>query len=247
MNKQNSSDGNPTSELKSKVRKLYISAEELAELGVSGIPRSRQGVRDRARRDKWEERQVPGKGGPGGQRTEYAPPDELLPLVIDRLLVKGFDKYCQTVATGEPRASAVHQFVADYNVHSSAVDYIEGVEQISHEMVEEALSKKAKPPASAKPLAWPDSASREIHQVGAEWLVGLAIYATEAQWLRPVPYERKVAIIIEAYRAVLLFAGGDQERLRALTDKPDAFLSALRLAYEMDCSRRGIAPGIDAG
>lgn len=163
--------------------------------------------------------------------------------MIDRLLVRGFDKYCQTVATGEPRASAVHQYVADYNVHSSAVDYIEGVEQISRERVEDALSKKSKPQEAVKPLAWPDSASREIYQVGAEWLVGLAIYATEAQWLRPVPYDRKVAIIIEAYRAVLLLAGGDQTRLKALTDKPEAFLSALRLAYEIDCSRRGIAPG----
>lgn len=245
MNNQTNKGTDSTSELKEKVRKLYISAEELAELGVPGVPRSRQGVRDRARRDKWEERQVPGKGGPGGQRTEYAPPDDLLPLVIDRLMVRGFDKYSQTVAAGEPRASAMHQFVADYNVHSSAVDYIEGVAQISLERLENALVKKGAPQQEAKPLAWPESASREMHQTGAEWLVGLAIYAAEAQWLRPVPYERKVAIIIEAYRAVLLFAGGDQARLKALTDKPEAFLSALRLAYEMDCSRRGITPGCE--
>lgn len=76
-----------------------------------------------------------------------------------------------------------------------------------------------------------------------EWLVRVAMFAANADWLKEVDQERKVRIILEAFRLTLMLSAGDASTFSALTAKPEAMLSALRLAYEIDCIERGVAPG----
>ena len=44
---------------------------------LKDLPRSQKGIRERAQRDGWPGREVPGKGGPGGTRVEYQPPPDI--------------------------------------------------------------------------------------------------------------------------------------------------------------------------
>lgn len=63
------------------VKSDWFSASDLAELGKSGVadlPTTAQGCRLRAEGAGWESREVPGRGGPGGKRTEYRPDPETL-------------------------------------------------------------------------------------------------------------------------------------------------------------------------
>lgn len=61
--------------------KEWFSAYELADFGKAGIgklPRSAPGCTGRAITQQWEYREVKGKGGKGGVRTEYKPPQDTL-------------------------------------------------------------------------------------------------------------------------------------------------------------------------
>lgn len=64
--------------------KSWFSAGELALLGerfVAGLPSTMRGCTRMAQRKKWVSREVKGSGGPGGIRTEYQPPDDVLELI----------------------------------------------------------------------------------------------------------------------------------------------------------------------
>lgn len=70
------------------VNKTWFSASELALIGQAGvidIPRSERRAGEKARNLGWEERRVLGKGGKGGLRKEYQPPEYIL-LIIQRFL-----------------------------------------------------------------------------------------------------------------------------------------------------------------
>ncbi len=61
--------------------KLWFSADDLAKLSqylVIKIPTSSRQCRARAKREKWLSREVHGKGGPRGKKTEFIPPDDIL-------------------------------------------------------------------------------------------------------------------------------------------------------------------------
>jgi hypothetical protein len=51
---------------------LCYTAAQLAAMKLSGMPGSVRGMIDYARKNGWASCQVPGKGGKGGMRTEYA-------------------------------------------------------------------------------------------------------------------------------------------------------------------------------
>lgn len=64
--------------------KSWFSAGDLALLGaqfVAGIPTTMRGAGQMAQRLAWVSREVKGKGGKGGIRTEYQPPAEVLALI----------------------------------------------------------------------------------------------------------------------------------------------------------------------
>jgi len=66
----------------------WFSSNELSLLGekfVAGLPSSMRGCTRRAQRENWVSRQVKGSGGPGGVRTEYQPPVDVLVPIIDFL------------------------------------------------------------------------------------------------------------------------------------------------------------------
>lgn len=52
--------------------KTHYSAAELAGMRLPGLPASERNIRARAEREGWESVAVPGSGGPGGTRREYA-------------------------------------------------------------------------------------------------------------------------------------------------------------------------------
>jgi hypothetical protein len=60
---------------------IWLSAEELSMLGerlVAGLPKTLSGCGRRAKKEGWKSRTVKGSGGPGGMRTEYRPPADVL-------------------------------------------------------------------------------------------------------------------------------------------------------------------------
>jgi len=71
--------------------KTHYSAAELAAMKLPGLPTSERRINDRARKEGWTSRQVPGKGGKGGMRTEYAV-SSLSPEVRNAILMQCFDK-----------------------------------------------------------------------------------------------------------------------------------------------------------
>ena len=63
---------------------IWYSATELSLLGeqvVAGLPTTMQGCKWRAKKEGWGSREVKGGGGPGGIRTEYQPPTDVLALI----------------------------------------------------------------------------------------------------------------------------------------------------------------------
>lgn len=61
--------------------RVWFSADELAKLSphlVTRIPVSPRQCRERAKREKWLSREVAGKGGPRGKKTEFLPPENIL-------------------------------------------------------------------------------------------------------------------------------------------------------------------------
>lgn len=67
---------------------IWFSASELSLLGerfVAGLPTTMRGCTRHAQAKGWASRQVNGRGGPGGVRTEYQPPVEVLVPIMDFL------------------------------------------------------------------------------------------------------------------------------------------------------------------
>jgi hypothetical protein len=67
-------------------QKEWYSAVELSQLKLPGLPGTGRGLREYPKRDGWQARQVKGKGGPGGLRTEYKLPQTLLSSLQERAL-----------------------------------------------------------------------------------------------------------------------------------------------------------------
>ncbi len=68
----------------SREQKLWFSADEISKLGLSliaGLPKSNRGATRRAKNSGWASRVVSGKGGKGGVKTEYQPPQEILSII----------------------------------------------------------------------------------------------------------------------------------------------------------------------
>lgn len=53
----------------------------LGQAEIIRIPRSERRAGEKARKFGWEERQVLGKGGKGGMKTEYQPPGDILEII----------------------------------------------------------------------------------------------------------------------------------------------------------------------
>jgi putative transposase len=64
--------------------KTHFSCAELAAMKLPGLPASERNMRIRVQSEGWASRQVPGKGGKGGMRTEYQPPKALLSSIISQ-------------------------------------------------------------------------------------------------------------------------------------------------------------------
>lgn len=60
----------------------WHSAAEIAAMKSPGLPTTEKRVRERAQRESWTSRQVPGKGGKGGLRTEYQPPKAVQSAIL---------------------------------------------------------------------------------------------------------------------------------------------------------------------
>lgn len=60
---------------------MWLSADKLSMLGgrlVAGLPKTLSGCGRRAKKEGWASREVKGSGGPGGMRTEYRPPEDVV-------------------------------------------------------------------------------------------------------------------------------------------------------------------------
>jgi len=85
---------------------------------LKGLPRSQKGIRERAQREGWSSREVPGKGGPGGMRTEYQPPPDVQRQINEIVAQHATSPSQATRLTAGPDAEFV--FVPRYNVEAGA-------------------------------------------------------------------------------------------------------------------------------
>lgn len=60
----------------------WYSAAELAAMKLPGLPTTEKRLRERAQKEGWVSRQVPGKGGKSGLRTEYQPPKAVRDTIL---------------------------------------------------------------------------------------------------------------------------------------------------------------------
>ncbi len=87
--------------------RLWFSADELAKLSqhlVTRIPVSSRQCRERAKREEWLSREVPGKGGPRGKKTEFLPPENIL-SEIHRFLSRNPDFFAEAGILSERSAA----------------------------------------------------------------------------------------------------------------------------------------------
>ncbi len=66
--------------------KTHYSCAELAAMKLVGLPATVRGMRDRVKKDGWVSRQVNGKGGKDGMRTEYQPPAPIMALIKEQVM-----------------------------------------------------------------------------------------------------------------------------------------------------------------
>lgn len=67
------------------VTRGYYSVKELVAFGLPEFPGSPKGWYDLLKREGWEFRDVPGKGGKSGMLREYKPPPHVMDLIEQRL------------------------------------------------------------------------------------------------------------------------------------------------------------------
>lgn len=84
----------------------WLSAKDLAALNLRGlrIPGSERGCRNLAKREKWPSREVQGKGGKGGVKTLYRPPDPMLAAIAALALGESeVASYPKSTSAREPK------------------------------------------------------------------------------------------------------------------------------------------------
>ncbi|MDP1898306.1 MAG: Mu transposase C-terminal domain-containing protein [Sulfurimicrobium sp.] len=83
----------------------WYSAAQLAQMKLAGLPGSEPGMRMRAQSENWLSRQVPGKGGKNGLRTEYQPPRAVLDEIKSRRMSEVFEAQKQLPASIDATAT----------------------------------------------------------------------------------------------------------------------------------------------
>lgn len=113
----------------------WFSAADLAALGAAGVflmPRSERRAGESARKFGWEERQVPGKGGKGGMRTEYRPSENILAIIQSflqnnptffgnrKFARENNDKMVEALFSAAYKTEPIRPLVSGNGVHSGA-------------------------------------------------------------------------------------------------------------------------------
>lgn len=119
----------------------WLSADQIVALSPPGYPRSARRIHDRALAESWETRLIPSQGRTGNKRV-YRLPSAVVDLVRRAHLQAAFDAYRTHVAAGEPLSTAKANFINDYNAKASSVDAVDGIEKLTVEQLNEALSLK---------------------------------------------------------------------------------------------------------
>lgn len=55
--------------------KAYFSVSELLDFGLPELPKTKVGLGDEIKRENWQFREIAGRGGRGGKKREYMPPE----------------------------------------------------------------------------------------------------------------------------------------------------------------------------
>lgn len=113
--------------------KDWFSAADLAALGqayVAGLPATGRGNRARAEREGWEARQVKGKGGPGGVKTEYKPDAKTLRLIAEHfshVSAPSSAEILQEAPTEQSKAGQAAGQVLEQDGYAYSPDLLESV------------------------------------------------------------------------------------------------------------------------
>lgn len=201
--------------------KIWFSAGELSRLGgksIASLPKTLQGCKWRANSEGWVKREVPGKGGPGGLRTEYQPPADVLALI--HTFLQQNPEFFGKERLASRRAKAVP-------AAGQLVDHKVAQPQGAYSVPDVAI------PSQDAPVVW------------SEVVIRLTFMVHNHSQLSKLPDEvgRRVAAL--AYQFVLLYCDSNLAMVNKLLDDPHRITPLVYTAYEALCLQRGIAPGAD--
>lgn len=106
--------------------KQWYSAAELAGMRLVGLPTSERRMIDRVKKDGYLSRQVPGKGGKSGLRTEYQPPKSVLALITNTKLMS------EVAVIKSSLPAVIHAPVDTSQLTTNQRDVMQAREQIIH-------------------------------------------------------------------------------------------------------------------
>jgi len=224
----------------------WWAVEELAKLDLPGYPRSVRRFHDRAIKEGWESRTVPSRGRLGARR-EYRPPPDVAKYIQLILLVRSFDDFRATVAHGRPLTTAKMMFINTYNEHGGGrASYVEGVEKVSLELLDEALREARERRGSSAPIEQPSSyVARNKLDVPS---------SIEAATLSPSPdllvkafyalmdlpeisggmdQQQRSELTSFLFRLLFLTCGNDEDKLKRIVDNPSSLAAAIKFAWEL--------------
>lgn len=199
--------------------KNWFSADELSMFGdrlVAGLPKSMSGSMRRAKKEGWVSREVKGSGGPGGVLTEYQPPADVL-AQIHAFLEANPDFF------GQDKKRVSRPLPSDLPA--------------SHKAVQEHVPYTVSPGTAAlfdqQAVLWAAPAIR------------LAFMVRSTPRFAKSPDDMLQRVSILAFRFVFMFCDGDVQRINLWLNDASKTDGLVRMAYEGDCMKRGIAPGSD--
>ncbi len=227
----------------------YYSAEQLAELRLPGKPTSKKQWYVVLEAEKWPFREVK-SAGRNGMRREYQPPPPVLSMIRKRLLANAFDLYRMTEAVGEPVGRAKMDFIDAYNQHVIA-DSIDGMDTISYEDLESAISLKHQPetpkPTSAPPsyISSVESRNSDVpiwrRRMTEPWVPGVmadvAMRSIQAindlpEIPRTISSSHQSELVARLFELLMSATDGDRQKMQDIIAKPESLRGALRLAWE---------------
>jgi hypothetical protein len=199
---------------------IYYSIAEIAAFTLPGFPRSKKGWYTFVERNAWIYRDVEGKGGRGGMRREYTPPPEVQALIDAR-------------QRGEQLPTPRKPGYKPSPAGAAAI-------QRSKEIEAMRMAAMAMPPPSATNALFDQQVV-----IWAEPAIQMAFIVRAKPQFAKASEDMLRRVALFSFRFVYLYCDGNLQHINQWLSDPAKTDGMIRLAYEGDCIKRGVAPGSD--